>query len=334
MANTAASVLSIARGELGYSRWNDPETGTKYGRWYAQGRDPYYGANGVPYCAMFVSWVMDQAGAKCAGIPEAYCPYILNKATSAGAVLADKTKAQPGDVVLFDWDGGVVDHVGFVEINQGSYIQTIEGNTNNGAVARRTRAWSTVKAVVRPSYGTSTTPVVSASIEELAQKVINGDFGTGEQRKQALGDKYDAVQKRVNEILSGNTSSEATESSETVAIDVDGYWGPKTTLRLQNVLGAPYKDGVISRQTKIWKAKNPGLTDGWEWDGKNGDGGSQTIKLIQKKVGLTGYDVDGKIGPTTIKAIQRYYGTTVDGCFSGPSYCIKAMQRALNAGKF
>lgn len=156
MANSASDVLARARGEIGYCRWDDPAAGTKYGRWYATDHGSYYGASGVPFCAMFVSWVFAQAGAKCAGLPEAYCPYILNKARSAGAILSDKTKAQPGDVVLFDWDGGVVDHVGIVELNKGSYIQTIEGNTTingrSGSVGRRTRAWSTVAAVIRPSY--------------------------------------------------------------------------------------------------------------------------------------------------------------------------------------
>lgn len=33
---TANDVLRIAAGELGYSRWTDPQPGTKYGRWYAQ----------------------------------------------------------------------------------------------------------------------------------------------------------------------------------------------------------------------------------------------------------------------------------------------------------
>ena len=165
MSNDASSVLAKARAEIGYCRWDDPAAGTKYGRWYATDHGSYYGVNGVPFCAMFVSWVFAQAGARCAGLPEAYCPYILNDARAAGAVLADKTKAQPGDVVLFDWDGGVVDHVGIVESNHGSYVQTIEGNTTingrSGSVGRRTRAWSTVEAVVRPSWGSSGGPQAS-----------------------------------------------------------------------------------------------------------------------------------------------------------------------------
>lgn len=151
---TAQQALARAAQEVGYSRWSDPEAGTRYGRWYAQKlKSPSFGANGVPFCAMFVSYILDQVGQPCPGLPAAYCPYILNDARKAGIALADRTKAQPGDLVIFNWDGGVVDHIGFVELNKGSYIQTIEGNTNNGAVARRTRAWSVVAAIVRVPYG-------------------------------------------------------------------------------------------------------------------------------------------------------------------------------------
>lgn len=48
----------------------------------------------------------------------------------------------------------------------------------------------------------------SKSIEELAKEVIAGKYGNGEERKQKLGDLYNEVQKRVNEILRGNTQKE------------------------------------------------------------------------------------------------------------------------------
>ena len=154
MSNTAGSVLEVARGEIGYSRWDDPQAGTKYGRWYAALTDcSYFGMSGVPFCAMWTSWVFDQAGAKCVGVPGAYCPTMLATARAAGKVVAAKDAA-PGDVVFFDWNGdGTTDHVGIVEANAGTYLQTIEGNTGNGQVLRRTRAYSTVAGVVRPDYG-------------------------------------------------------------------------------------------------------------------------------------------------------------------------------------
>lgn len=45
-------------------------------------------------------------------------------------------------------------------------------------------------------------------IEEIAKDVINGKYGNGEERKQKLGDLYTEVQKRVNEILRGNSEKQ------------------------------------------------------------------------------------------------------------------------------
>lgn len=44
------------------------------------------------------------------------------------------------------------------------------------------------------------------SIEELAQDVIDGKYGDGEERKLKLGNLYNEVQKRVNEIIGNNVS--------------------------------------------------------------------------------------------------------------------------------
>ena len=42
---------------------------------------------------------------------------------------------------------------------------------------------------------------VEGDVADLARRVINGDYGNGEERRQRLGANYDAVQRRVNEIL-------------------------------------------------------------------------------------------------------------------------------------
>lgn len=162
---SANRVLSIASGEVGYSRWDDPEAGTKYGRAFAEKvGNSYYGNSGIPYCCMFVWWVLEQAGMTVPGMPTASCTALRNACANAGMIVP-KMSAQPGDIVIFDWLGsrdGANDHVGFVELNKGNYIQTIEGNTSSGAsgsqgnggvVARRTRDWSVVQDVIRPAYG-------------------------------------------------------------------------------------------------------------------------------------------------------------------------------------
>lgn len=44
----------------------------------------------------------------------------------------------------------------------------------------------------------------SKNIEELARAVIRGEYGNGQERKNKLGNLYNEVQKKVNEILKGN----------------------------------------------------------------------------------------------------------------------------------
>ena len=114
------------------------------------------------------------------------------------------------------------------------------------------------------------------------------------------------------------------------SLQVDGWWGSSTTKLLQSVLGTPV-DGVVSGQSKTWQAKNPGLVSGWEWVPEKSATGSEVIRQVQRKVGV---DSDGLIGPNTIKAIQKHFGTPQDGSFSEQSSCIMALQKALNAGEF
>ena len=68
----------------------------------------------------------------------------------------------------------------------------------------------------RAEESTPTTPTVN-DIDELAKRVIAGEFGNGEERRQALGDKYDAVQTRVNEMIYGSAPSGATANINELA---------------------------------------------------------------------------------------------------------------------
>ena len=55
-----------------------------------------------------------------------------------------------------------------------------------------------------PSSSKPSNPVETKSTDELAREVIAGKYGNGEDRKKALGSRYDEVQARVNEILGTN----------------------------------------------------------------------------------------------------------------------------------
>lgn len=193
---TAHQVLATAAAEIGYSRWNDPEAGTKYGRWYAKSHGPYFGTSGVAFCAMGVSWVLDKCGTMLPGGHVAYVPYAINNARKAGK-LVSKSYASPGDAVCFDWDGdGLADHIGFVEINRpgSGTMQTIEFNVGNGVVARKLRSYGDVCAVIRPDYnGTPSTSAQDTTTEY--QTIPDGYWGknTSLDMQRAMGTTIDGV---------------------------------------------------------------------------------------------------------------------------------------------
>lgn len=78
---------------------------------------------------------------------------------------------------------------------------------------------------------TNQTAKVSGSDYELARRVINGEFGNGSARKNALGDRYSAVQAAVNLLLSGSDTQLAKEV-------IAGKLGNGQTRK--NILGSRY----------------------------------------------------------------------------------------------
>ena len=106
----------------------------------------------------------------------------------------------------------------------------------------------------------------------------------------------------------------------------DGLWGAKTTRKAQQVFGTP-EDGIVSRQLQRVKARCKACGGGWQWDGTDTDKGSQLIREIQHWLGVK---QTGHVNSTTIEALQRKMGTTVDGVLSRPSPCVKAFQKWLN----
>lgn len=149
-------ILARARFELEYTEKGDNET--KYGAWY--------GLNGQPWCAIFVSWCYDKAGLvdKVAAQNNkgfASCDAGLKWFAKKGKIVP-VGEAKEGDIVFFQFDNDAQpDHVGIVEKNMKRIkaLKTIEGNTspnnkgsqsNGGGVYRKKRSYATVMAVVRP----------------------------------------------------------------------------------------------------------------------------------------------------------------------------------------
>lgn len=164
--SSVVSFLRAAQAELGYCRWDDPEAGTKYGRWYANlVGDSYFGRNGIAFCAMGASYVAYNEGIKQNGMPTASCAIIRNGAKAQGNWHSGRSSVHVGNLILFDWNGdGAPDHVGIVEAVMSTFVQTLEFNTTgpdgrSGSVARRTRSYDKVYGTVALAFDGQEVPL-------------------------------------------------------------------------------------------------------------------------------------------------------------------------------
>lgn len=149
-------ITEIAKAEIGTRE--EPINKTKYGKWY--------GLDGQPWCAMFVSWVYAQAGKSSSIAAQskkgfASCDAGL-KWFAKNNKLITIGQAQAGDIVFFQFDeDSQPDHVGIVKGNNSAfkYLMCYEGNTsdnvdgsqsNGDGVYLKKRKYSTVMAIARP----------------------------------------------------------------------------------------------------------------------------------------------------------------------------------------
>lgn len=150
------------------------------------------------WCAMFCSVIAHKIGLTKEQFPfEVSVYYMTRNAKRMGMFTTDLKKAQVNDLVVYDWKAdGTLNHVGILQEIGKDYIKVLEGNYSNTVKVR------TVKMPNSEVYGYIKLNIGNdADIEKLARDVIKGVYGQGEERKKALGVNYEAVQKRVNEIL-------------------------------------------------------------------------------------------------------------------------------------
>ena len=146
--------LAEARRHVGLRESPAGSNRTPFGRWF--------GADGVPWCAIFVSYCFNVGagvvlggggssgdGPGCNALGCAYVPTLRAWLEETGQL--GQAPPRPGDIAIFDWDGGQPDHTGIVErsLGEGRFV-TIEGNTgigndtNGGEVMRRQRRLAAV----------------------------------------------------------------------------------------------------------------------------------------------------------------------------------------------
>lgn len=123
--------------------------GKKYWSWWGY-------ESRVPWCQIFVSWIMEQAGVP-AAVYGKYenCQYAIEQMKKKGVWHDRGYRPEVGDICYYDWGGdGISDHVGIVIAVDGDMVTVREGNKSD-AVGNRISAYNSPNIVgyASPDYG-------------------------------------------------------------------------------------------------------------------------------------------------------------------------------------
>ena len=112
--------------------------------------------------------------------------------------------------------------------NSGTITKIIAGALNPYLLDNGNLGWVNESCIVAAA-GSGTSSSGQKSLDAIAQEVIAGKWGNGQDRfnrLNAAGYDSNAVQNRVNEILTGKSSSSNRKSNDTIANEViAGKWG-------------------------------------------------------------------------------------------------------------
>lgn len=159
------AALRWARSKVGIT---ESPAGSNKGPQICAWQEKWLGWCGYFWCGAFAGYALDVAKVKgLVGKRIVYTPHIVIDAMAGQNGFRSWTSnvhnARKGDLVLFNWDGGVVDHVGIFtgrRYADGS-IATIEGNTssdnegdqsNGGGVFARRRYPDVIEGFARPRW--------------------------------------------------------------------------------------------------------------------------------------------------------------------------------------
>ena len=187
--------------------------------------------SGAPWCNAFVCYIFDKcdlASLFYGGKKVTYCPTSIRWCQSNLAQIPPYL-AMAGDVIYLDWElNGIPNHIALVRKREDDQkVKTIEGNTNGGVVANRTRTAKYIQGIFRPHY--------KAEFDKNKPLEIDGQFGYNSiaMLQKALGIKQDGIL--------GKKTVKAMQKK--VGVTADGAWGIKTSKAVQKMLK---KDGFYS----------------------------------------------------------------------------------------
>ena len=162
--------------------------------------------------SMLASKYNNYFGLKCGG---AWNGKSVNMQTSEEYEVGVHTQIRDNFRVFDDFDDGIR---GYFEFINYSRYANLKGVTSPEEYCKRIKAdgYATsstyvdnLMRVIRENnltrFDNSDEPQEDVNIEDLAHRVIKGEFGNGEERKALLGSNYEKVQQRVNELMGATT---------------------------------------------------------------------------------------------------------------------------------
>lgn len=210
MSKTANEILAVAKSWIGK---NEADGSHKYIIDIYNAHKPLARNYTVKYtdewCATTISALSIFCGYTDIIPTECGCQKMIELFDKKGCwVENENVTPDPGWILFYDWnDNGIgdckgwADHVGIVEKVSGNTITLIEGNRGN-AVSRNKIAVNSryIRGYAVPKYDKE---VPSKTVQEVAEEVIAGEWGVGDDRKKKLtaaGYSYAEVQGIVNQL--------------------------------------------------------------------------------------------------------------------------------------
>lgn len=284
------NIINKAKEYLGYKEGANNDT--QFGDWY--------GLPNNPWCAMFVSYVLDSVGVSQEIAPKfASCSAGFNKFTQMGVATKEKITPQKGDIIFFVWQvGNTADHVGLVEKVENGKVYTIEGNRSDKVEEysyelndSRIYGYATPKYVENENVVEETKPSTPETNENKKPDIYNDGL---------VNCIYD-IQEWLRNKYGYNLS-------------LDNLYGPETkkylTMALQHELNVQFNAGLA--EDGIWGTKTYNACI----NVRQGASGNITM-LIQMALFVKGYSLgmDKQFGEETARVLRQFQadnGLTVD----------------------
>lgn len=312
---TAKQFLEVANSQFGVAEDPPGSNRNKFTSWF--------GTVGA-WCAMFQSWCFAQVGMSY--IHTAWVDDLMHHAKDGtwGLWIDPYGDIRPGDLAIFDWDGGYSDHVAAVNrVLGGGQWESIEGNWGD-RVCRIVRGRENIRGFLRPKFdGAVSTPPPPPPPTTSASRISARVMGYQKQLNIFL--KHQKQAAIAVDGIAGPATAHALKEFQMFANGMYAYAGDSKRITVDGVYG-PETAPVLNWWTHVFLHPKPAklpVPSGTP-NLRQGSPSSDRIRQLQtalNRVMHSGLTVDGEFGPKTRAAVELFQGhakLAVDGIY-GPN---------------